>query len=280
VTAFAVSRSAARTLWYGTADGALYRLDGAASAPSGTPSVRVDVGAGFPAGAWVSSIAVDPQDDQRVLVAFSNYNVVNVHFTADGGATWDAVEGNLGGPDSPSVRSVAFLPLDGGELVLAATSTGLYSTAYLAGSATLWQQEAASVLGNVVVDMLAVRPADRLVVAGTHGRGVVRGTVGTSPVPDGRPAAVLALEPNVPNPFNPSTTIAFTLESAGPVRIEVFDLAGRRLRLLSDGHRAAGRHTVRWRGDDDRGRPAASGTYVCRLTAGRDVRSRSMTLLR
>lgn len=75
-----------------------------------------------------------------------------------------------------------------------------------------------------------------------------------------------------PNPFNPRTTIEVDLAAAGvqaapPVRVTVHDLAGRRLRTLHDGPLAAGRrHGLSWDGADDRGRPLASGTYLCRAT--------------
>ena len=85
---------------------------------------------------------------------------------------------------------------------------------------------------------------------------------------------------NTPNPFNPTTSIAFELGSAGHVRLEVFDLRGRRVRSLVSGEMAAGRHEVVWRGCDDNGRPVSSGIYFSRLTAGGSERIRKMTLVR
>jgi len=280
ITALAMSRSPARTLWFGTATGRLYRLDGAATAAPGAPATRLDVGAGFPAGAYVSSIAVHPADDQQVLVAFSNYNVVNIFASSDRGLTWTAVEGNLGGPDSPSVRSVAFVPAAAGDQVLAATSTGLYSTQTLAGAATVWQQEADGLVGNVVVDMIAVRPGDGVVVAGTHGKGVVQGRPGFSPVPDVPADPDLVLGPNAPNPFNPVTRIPFTTGVPGRVRLRVFDVAGREVKTLLDAWCEAGAHAETWNGTDAAGRPVAAGTYVCRLEQGRRQASGTMVLIK
>ena len=94
------------------------------------------------------------------------------------------------------------------------------------------------------------------------------------------PAWTTRLEPNVPNPFNPRTRIRFVLGSAGPVRVDVFDARGRRVRTLVAGTRAAGRHEVTWDGRDARGRVVASGVYFCRLrTRGVDV-ARKMMLLK
>jgi len=246
ITALTMSRSTNRILYFGTADGELYRLDQAHSTAPGTAPTRLDLGAGFPAGAYISSIAINPDDDQDVLVGFSSYNVANLFHSLDGGAAWTDVEGNLGGPNSPSVRSVAYLPATAVTYYLAATSTGLYSTHEMAGAATVWSQQAADEIGNVVVDMLAVRPADLMVVAGTHGRGVFRGYLGVSPAPESDLPVAVRLEQNVPNPFNPSTDISFALPVDGHVTLDVFDVAGRRVRTLWTGHRGTGNHTLTW----------------------------------
>ena len=73
-----------------------------------------------------------------------------------------------------------------------------------------------------------------------------------------------------PNPANPRVTIAFSLHEGGPVRLEVMDLRGRHVRTLLDDRRTAGAWDVRWDGDDEDGRPVASGVYLVRLRgAGR-----------
>lgn len=89
------------------------------------------------------------------------------------------------------------------------------------------------------------------------------------------------LEPNWPNPFNPRTTIAFTLPTGGPVSLSVFDLSGRRVRELIAGETLeAGRHETVWFGRDDQGRALASGTYLYRLRVGEDVQTRRAVLLK
>jgi hypothetical protein len=88
------------------------------------------------------------------------------------------------------------------------------------------------------------------------------------------------LHPNVPNPFNPTTTFRFELDRATPVRLEIFDLSGRLVRVLVQGRRDAGFHDVIWDGRDGRGRRVPSGAYVVRLGAsGRDS-SQKVTLLK
>ncbi len=84
-----------------------------------------------------------------------------------------------------------------------------------------------------------------------------------------------------PNPFNAATAIAFDLPRAAPLRLAVHDVLGRRVRTLRDEARAGpGRFRVVWDGADDRGRPAASGVYLVRLTAGADRTSGRVVLVR
>ncbi|MFO7654843.1 MAG: T9SS type A sorting domain-containing protein [Candidatus Krumholzibacteriia bacterium] len=100
-------------------------------------------------------------------------------------------------------------------------------------------------------------------------------------VPGGLPAAVRSvLEQNVPNPFNPATTIAFELPSAGTVRLAVYDLAGRQLAVLVDEPLSAGRHEVRWDGVDGQGRRSASGVYLYRLETSGRTEVRRMVMLK
>ena len=86
----------------------------------------------------------------------------------------------------------------------------------------------------------------------------------TDTIPSG-PIALLGQ--SVPNPFTTTTTIAFTLASAGRADIVVFDLAGRTVKHLFGGELPAGNQTVIWDGTDDRGSKVSSGVFFYRLTA-------------
>lgn len=89
-------------------------------------------------------------------------------------------------------------------------------------------------------------------------------------VRDTRPPArpgTLALRV-VPNPFNPSTAIHFTLTAPSPVRLDVFDVSGRRVRRVEAGRMDAGPQSLVWDGRDDRGRTVSSGVYFARVNAG------------
>ncbi len=91
-----------------------------------------------------------------------------------------------------------------------------------------------------------------------------------------------ALEGNVPNPFNPTTRIAFVVPDGGrqPVRLRVYDVRGALVRTLVDGLVTGGRHVIAWDGRDDRGRRAASGVYFLRMEAPGFRATRKMVMLK
>jgi hypothetical protein len=82
------------------------------------------------------------------------------------------------------------------------------------------------------------------------------------------------------NPFRSSTEASYVLTESGPVRIDVFDLRGRRVRTLVDGVREVGVHRADWDGRDQRGVPVASGVYLVRLQAGGTDTSQAITRVR
>ena len=90
-----------------------------------------------------------------------------------------------------------------------------------------------------------------------------------------------ALAQNMPNPFNPETSIDFTVPTDSQrVRLEIFDMLGRRVAILWDGEMAPGEHRLRWRGLDQEGRPVASGIYIYRLQSGAQNMAKRMVLVR
>ena len=88
------------------------------------------------------------------------------------------------------------------------------------------------------------------------------------------------LRQNYPNPFNPTTRITFGLGAPGNVSLRIYDAAGRLVRVLAEGARAAGNYAELWDGRDSNGRAVASGIYFYRLTAGAFTETRKMALLR
>jgi len=94
------------------------------------------------------------------------------------------------------------------------------------------------------------------------------------------PALVTELRQNQPNPFNPQTSIAFTLNQAARTTLNIYAADGRHVRTLLDESRAAGVHRVTWNGTDDAGAPVSSGVYFYRLSSGRFADTRKMVLLK
>ncbi|MBD3298614.1 MAG: PKD domain-containing protein, partial [candidate division Zixibacteria bacterium] len=89
-----------------------------------------------------------------------------------------------------------------------------------------------------------------------------------------------SLNQNYPNPFNASTLIRYDLTAEADVRLEIFDITGRRVRLLHHGHREAGTHNAVWDGRDEQGRVVASGIYFYRLTTPYFQQARKMVVLK
>jgi hypothetical protein len=88
-----------------------------------------------------------------------------------------------------------------------------------------------------------------------------------------------ALHPNQPNPFGSRTTIRFDLPVGAMVRLEVFDVAGRRVSVLANHYFPAGYHALAWDGRTPSGLAAGAGVYYCRIEAGPWRERKAMVLL-
>jgi hypothetical protein len=88
----------------------------------------------------------------------------------------------------------------------------------------------------------------------------------------------LGLSPNWPNPFNPHTSLGYTLPTHGMARLGVFDLKGRLVRTLVEGLMPAGIYTATWDGRDEHGVQLASGVYFARLETPGQMRTQKMVL--
>ncbi len=91
---------------------------------------------------------------------------------------------------------------------------------------------------------------------------------------------LITLMQNFPNPFNPSTRIQFGLTHETTVRLSVFDLLGREVRVLINSPTQPGNHIVEWDGLDGQGKRMPSGIYFYQLQAGAFTQTKSLTLLK
>ena len=179
VTSFGVTTSPANRLYVGTNNKYMYRID---NANSNSPVTTEITSSAFPASAYLSCVAVDPLDGDRVIAVISNYSVYSLFLSTDAGVTWSKCAGNLeanslGTGNGPSLRWASIIPVSNGYVYLVASSTGLYATNLLNGLATIWTQLAPGEIGNLVTDMIDFRTSDGRVVAATHGGGVFSATI-------------------------------------------------------------------------------------------------------
>ncbi|HPI26510.1 MAG TPA: T9SS type A sorting domain-containing protein, partial [Candidatus Cloacimonadota bacterium] len=91
---------------------------------------------------------------------------------------------------------------------------------------------------------------------------------------------VTRLGSNYPNPFNPNTTLSYSLKERGEVKIDIYNVLGQKVRTLVNGVMNAGTHSVSWNGMDDNRRPVASGVYFYKMQSGTYTNTRKMILMK
>ena len=231
ITHISVSPTVRKRIYIGTNTGRVLQMD---SANTGTPVLR---SLKNPVPLSVSSIAVDPNDENHMLVTYSNYGAVSVYETRNAmGAipVWTNVEGLL--PDMP-VRWSLIDPHNPARALLA-TEMGVYSTELLNGSSTVWTP-ANNTLVNTRVDMLRYRPGDQLVAAATHGRGLFTSDLFYLNPTATKAAFTGAHVSAYPNPFTSSLQVEVEASVSGDIAVQLIDAVGRR--VFSTSVRASGR---------------------------------------
>ncbi len=92
--------------------------------------------------------------------------------------------------------------------------------------------------------------------------------------------AGLEIEPNYPNPFNPTTTIRFTIPAASQTRVEIYNIRGEKVTTLHDGNLEEGPHTLTWHGTNDQDDVVASGIYFCRVSTDNESKMIRMLMMK
>ncbi|MFT4567865.1 MAG: hypothetical protein ACI9FN_002833, partial [Saprospiraceae bacterium] len=173
-TSIKVDPNVPTTIYVGNNNGKVYKI---LNANSGTLS-STDISptaAQAPPGTFVSSIDVQIGNSNHMLMTLSNFGVKSVYESIDGGSSWIDIENNL--PNIP-VRRGIFNPANGDQVLLG-TDLGIWTTDDINGTSTRWEATNSG-LANVRVDMIKYRTSDNTFVAGTHGRGLFIGTIGSS----------------------------------------------------------------------------------------------------
>ncbi len=249
ISAIAISKNPANIVWYGTTSRYIFKVE---DAHTGDPQHIQMPLVGFPP-ANVSSIAIDPHDADKVLVAFSNYNIYSLFYTLNGGDTWIKGAGNLeessyGSGSGPSIRSVAILPIGQDRLYFAGTSIGLFVTHQLDSLNTQWHQLGEDDFGNVVVEMVYARETDGLVIAATHGKGIY--TTQITSIGQVVPLTVAEINADrinlqlYPNPVSSQATVKFNLQYSDELTFTIVDLSGREIMSFMKGQFAEGAHII------------------------------------
>ena len=128
--------------------------------------------------------------------------------------------------------------------------------------------------GRVIIDEL---PAQGSQAGAGLSQAVLDGVVNA-----GLPKAY-SLEQNAPNPFNPSTTISYSIpegQSEVAVKLTVFNLRGQLVKTLVQSHQTAGQYRVQWDGINENSQRVTSGVYLYRLQAGNFTQTRKMVILK
>ena len=191
IRAMAFSRGpyiTSHALYIGTTSGKIFRLNNPRNAASGAVPVDITPSA-LPLNSNVQDIAVNPNNDDEIIAVVSNYSVNSIWWTNNAKAsvpTWRNAEGNLTLPSIRSCMIVVKKDATNNPVTeyYVGTSVGLYSAVDIGpvltgGGPLTWLREGGSVLNFAVVQSMSYRPADNVLLVGTHGNGMYYTFLGT-----------------------------------------------------------------------------------------------------
>lgn len=266
-------------IYYGTTVGKLWKLEDC----YGSTPVKTNItGANFPQGAYTSCVTVHDFNTSELIVSFANYNTPSIFHTTDGGATWTDVSGNLeentdGTGAGPAVYWVEIYP---GETAryFAGTSAGLFSTETLNGANTIWEMEGENTIGNVVINMVKVRPFDGKIAVATHGNGIY--TSQLEPVLAASVSEAITTQARVsgafPNPFNQRIAFTSVAATAGIASVEIYNQEGRFVDRKQISLAKAGQYSINWEPSSQ----LPQGIYIYKLRSEGAVETGKIILQR
>ncbi len=228
---------------------------------------------------WTKDVVIDPHDPTQntwFATVFSHWGhwpneMGGVYRTTDRGFSWEWIS------DLYRVESLSIDPIVPGSAYASTEIRGLWSTSNLNEAVPLFTLDQSYPFHHPV--RLFFNPFDSGEVwSVSYGGGLHVKRRSLVSVPGS--VRLVVLEPNWPNPFNPRTEIAFSVPCSQFVRLGVYDARGRYVATLLHGTVIAGRHQVAWDGDDEQGRPVASGVYFAKLQAKDHVGIRKLVLVR
>jgi hypothetical protein len=177
-----------------------------------------------------------------------------VDISNDGGTTWQSVE-NV---NPPSAQQNTWVRVDVNVIALFGAPN---------------QVKLRFIASDLATPSLVEAAVDDLVVMATSGTTGVEEPAAAAPVK-------FTVGPSQPNPFNPSTTLTYTLPARTEVSVTVYDAAGRVVRELSRKVETAGEHAISWDGRDSAGATVSSGVYHVRVEAAGQAGTQKIVLLK
>ena len=265
LTAVKVDPFTPNTIWVGASFNASPLVLKITNANNAAPTVLSATPIAVPSGSAISSIDVDPTNANHILATLSNFGIISVWESINGGASFNNIEGNL--PDMP-VRWGMFAPANvelngagnGTGGIILATELGIWTTSNINGTSTQWIPNNGG-LANVRIDMLKHRASDNTAVAATHGRGLYTTIL---------PTVVTGLPPN-PNTKNfirssfiqdDQLQIVIGNLQTQNMTIQLFDMKGRLVHRVSARYQNTPVNIGRLQ----------SGTYVLKITGNNGER--------
>lgn len=248
-----------------------YTLDQLGNAvPLGLPGMTHDIGPACSLAHWGADI------DMQVTNNSPNTAYINVLFDWDRSGTWGGPSFQCNGNTVTewSLANVAVGPFYNGPLSALVGST----TLPLGGEGYVWARFTISDDG---VHQMDWDGSGSFRYGETEDYLLHVGPPATTAVQPMEPGSLkLELQQNRPNPVTGRTVIPFQLDVRGATRLDIFDIAGRKVRTLVDGELEPGAHTIEWDGRDEAGGDVSDGIYLYRLNAGDRVESRRMVMVK
>ncbi len=208
---------------------------------------------------YPTRILANPYKASEVYVTFGGFGTGHIFKSTNAGINWTNITNNL--PDIPT-QSVFVDPLFpnnlycGNDLSIYASTNG----------GAVWGEYRRGMPYSIVFDLSYV-PVSRKLRALTHGSGIWEIKLMSTPTAVQNEGATMpekfVLYQNYPNPFNPVTTIKFDLPKSSEVTIKIYDIRGREVKTLFNGHNQAGSYSVNF----DAGR-FSSGVYFYKIQTG------------
>jgi len=266
ITTVDVSKSNPNVLYCGTDDANVW-----VTTTGGTSWTKIN--SGLP-NRWVTRVTIHPDSANICYVSLSGYKIdtagAHIYRTTNFGASWISIKGNL--PDVP-VNDIIIDPNNTKTLIIA-TDAGVMYTNNLGSN---WFILGSGIPSTVPCHDLTLHNPTRTLVVWTHGRSSFKTTL-TPVLQAGINSEIVKdfeLKQNYPNPFNPSTKIIYELKKSDYIKLSLFDINGRLVKVLEEGMKNQGAHEFNFEGKE-----LTSGIYFYRLESNGYTNTKKMMLVK